>query len=178
MANDSKSSGKSNNDSQVKKEKVAEAVLPIIPGDDTDHGSIRISESVFAALVRKYTLEVEGVVRFASGSLMGGLAEMIGRRSSESSILVKFDGDAVNIAVTLVIRYGAKIPEVSELVQSVIRQRIEDFTGKHVAKVDVIIQDIDDEEEEGEKSQPESKRIEAAGEAVKKPRPVPEKKPE
>lgn len=150
-----------------------------IPGAENDYGAIRISESVFAALVRKYTLEVDGVVRFASGSLMGGLAEMIGRRSSESSILVKFEGDAVNIAVTLVIRYGAKIPEVSELVQSVIRQRIEDFTGKHVAKVDVIIQDIDDEEEadeeadkEGE-SRLERKKIESAKSSAKQQGPVP-----
>ncbi len=124
-----------------------------IPGDDTDHGSIRISESVFAALVRKYTLEVDGVVRFASGSLVGGLAEMIGRRSSESSIVVKFDGGAVNIAVTLVIRFGAKIPEVSELVQSVIRNRIEEFTGNHVNKVDVIIQGIEEAEPEEETNQ-------------------------
>ncbi len=128
------------------------ATLVAIPGDDNDYGSLRISESVFAALVRKYTLEVDGVVRFASGSLMGGLAEMFSRRSSESSIVVKFDGDVVNIAVTLVIRFGAKIPEVSELVQSVIRKRIEEFTGNHVAKVDVIIQDIEEDSEEEEEN--------------------------
>ncbi len=126
-------------------------VIPAaIQGDDTDHGAIRISESVFAALVRKYTLEVDGVVRFASSSLMGGLAELFSRRSSESSIVVKFDGDTVDIAVTLVIRFGAKIPEVSELVQSVIRNRIEEFTGNHVSKVDVIIQDIEEAEREEE----------------------------
>ena len=129
------------------------ASLTAIPGEETDYGSTRISESVFAALVRRYTLEIEGVLRFASGSLMGGLAEMFGRRGGDSSIVVKFDGDSVDIAVTLVIKFGAKIPEVSELVQSVIRNRIEEFTGKHVNKVDVIIQDIEEEiEEENEEN--------------------------
>jgi len=129
------------------------ASLTAIPGDESDYGSTRISESVFAALVRRYTLEVEGVLRFASGSLMGGLAEMFNRRGGDSSIVVKFDGDSVDIAVTLVIKFGAKIPDVSELVQSVIRNRIEEFTGKHVEKVDVIIQDIEEEiDEENEEA--------------------------
>ncbi len=119
-----------------------------IPAEDNDYGTIRISESVFAALVRKYTLEVDGVARFASGSLMGGLAEMLGRRGPESSIMVKFDGETVDIAVTLVIEFGAKIPEVSELVQSVVRNRVEEFTGKQVNKVDVIVQGIEEKEEE------------------------------
>jgi len=140
--------GKDSQDSKKNQSGSALTSMAAIPGEETDYGSIRISESVFAALVRKYTLEVEGVARFASGSLMGGLAEMLGRRGPESSIMVKFDGDSVEISVTLVISFGAKIPEVSELVQSVIRNRIEEFTGKHVAKVDVIVQDIEEPEEE------------------------------
>lgn len=116
----------------------------ILTADENDIGSVRISENVIAAVVRKYTLEVDGVVRFASASLVGGLAEMIGRRSQDSSVAVRLDGDAVNIGVTLVLRFGVQIPEVAGLVQDVIRSRVEELTGKHVSAVNVIVQDLED----------------------------------
>jgi uncharacterized alkaline shock family protein YloU len=127
--------------------------LSMVAGDETDAGAIKISESVIAAVVRKYTLEIDGVLRFASASLVGGLAEMIGRRSSESSVVVDLEGEAVNITVTLVLRFGVKVPEIGELVQDVIRSRVEELTGKHVGKVDVIVHDLEDEPKAPEKKQ-------------------------
>lgn len=125
----------------------------LIPGEETEDGTIRISDNVIAAVVRKYTLEVNGVIRFASTSLVGGLAEMIGRRNQEGSVVVRLDGDAVNIAVTLVLRFGVKVPEVASLVQEVIRTRVEELTGKHVTSVDVIVQDLEEVSESGEGTQ-------------------------
>jgi len=123
----------------------------LITGQETEDGTIRISENVIAAVVRRYVLEVEGVARFASGSLVGGLAEMIGRRNQEGSVIVRLEGDAVNISITLILEFGVKVPEVAGLVQDVIRSRVEELTGKHVTSVDVIVQDLEEptpEEEE------------------------------
>ncbi len=111
---------------------------------EDDEGAIRISENVITAVVRKYVLEVKGVIRFASSSLVGGLAEMIGRKSRESSVAVELDGDSVDISVTLILEFGVKIPEVAALVQDVIRTRVEEITGKHVGKVNVIVQDLEE----------------------------------
>ncbi|MFW6414384.1 MAG: Asp23/Gls24 family envelope stress response protein [Verrucomicrobiota bacterium] len=122
-----------------------------ISGLETEDGQIKISENVIAAVVRRYVLEVEGVVRFASPSIVSGLAEMIGRRNQEGSVVVKLEGDAVNIAVTLILEFGVKIPEVAELVQNVIRSRVEELTGKHVTSVDVIVQDLEEPGTEEEK---------------------------
>jgi uncharacterized alkaline shock family protein YloU len=134
--------------------------LSMVAGDETEAGAIKISESVIAAVVRKYTLEIDGVLRFASASLVGGLAEMIGRRSAESSVVVDLDGEAVNIAVTLVLRFGVKVPEVGELVQDVIRTRVEELTGKHVGKVDVIVHDLEDEPEKPQPKKAENPETE------------------
>lgn len=114
------------------------------PEDEMDSGAIRISETVIAAVVRKYTLEVGGVVRFASASIVGGLAEIIGRKNHESSVVVDLEGDLVNISVTLVMEFGVRIPDVASVVQDVIRLRVEELTGKQVARVDVIVQDLED----------------------------------
>lgn len=127
----------------------------LIPSEENDDGSIRISENVIAAVVRKYTLEVDGVVRFASSTIVGGLAEMIGRRNQEGSVAVHLEGEAVNISVTLILEFGVKVPEVASLVQDVIRSRVEDLTGKHVTSVDVIVQDLEDMSTEKEQDHDE-----------------------
>ena len=129
---------------QPRERPVADAEQMVVDEEESDYGSIRISESVIAAVVRKYVLDVPGVVRFSSGSIVGGLAEMIGRRNPESSVLVDIEGETVNIGVTLVLEFGVRIPDVAALVQDVIRTRIEELTGKQVTKIDVIIQDLDE----------------------------------
>ena len=135
-----------NQTEETEKQEAAE----LITGQETEDGTIRISENVIAAVVRRYVLEVEGVARFASGSLVGGLAEMIGRRNQEGSVIVRLEGDAVNISVTLILEFGVKVPEVAGLVQDVIRSRVEELTGKHVTSVDVIVQDLEEPEPEEE----------------------------
>jgi len=114
------------------------------PQDSSGDSTIRISENVIAAIVRKYALEVRGVVRFANASIVGGLAEMIGRKTHEGSVVVDLEGDAVNISVNMVMAFGVRIPEIAGLVQDIIRARIEELTGKHVIRVDITVQDLEE----------------------------------
>ena len=158
--NTKKSTGKKNKTSEqtVKQAPHQDYGPEVVTSEETDNGSIRISEDVIASVVRKYTLEVDGVIRFGSGSLVSGLAEMIGRRSQESSVTVELDGDSVNISVTLVLRFGVKVPEVAALVQDVIRSRVEELTGKHVSSVDIVVQDLQDVEEETEEQETQTQQ--------------------
>ncbi|OGV71717.1 MAG: hypothetical protein A3K19_12335 [Lentisphaerae bacterium RIFOXYB12_FULL_65_16] len=112
--------------------------------DDSEFGSIRISENVIAAIVRKYVLEVEGVVRFAVGGAISGLAEMVGKHTTENCIAVELDADTVRISVHLVLRFGSHIPDIANSVQEVVRSRVEEATGKRVTRVDVLVQDIEE----------------------------------
>ena len=124
--------------------------MAAIPEKDADEAidSIRISENVIASVTRRYVLQIDGVVRFHSGSLVSGLAEMIGRKSQDRSIVVTLDGEEVHIGVNLVLRFGVKVPEVASAVQNIIRSKVEELTGKHVSGVRVTIQDLQDVEEE------------------------------
>lgn len=112
-----------------------------------DFNTIRISENVVASVTRKYVLQIDGVVRFASGSIVSGLAEMIGRKSQESSIVVDMEGDEVRIAVNLVLKFGVRVPDVAEAVQNVVRTKVEELTGKNVTGVRVTIQDLQEIED-------------------------------
>ncbi|MBT3377765.1 MAG: Asp23/Gls24 family envelope stress response protein [Lentisphaerae bacterium] len=127
----------------------------LLMGEENEAGTIRISENVIAAVVRKYTLEVEGVIGFAGAGFVGGLTDMITRRHYEHSVTVDLDGEAVNISVTLVLEFGVRIPEVAQGVQETIRTRVEELTGKQVTKVEVIIQDLQELPVPGEEPVPE-----------------------
>jgi len=111
---------------------------------EAEGGTIRVSDAVIGAIVRKYTLEVPGVVRFASVSLVGGLAEMIGRKTADSNIVIDMENGSVAISVNLVLAFGCRVPEVAAAVQEVIRGKVEEFTDKKVSRVNVTIQDLDD----------------------------------
>ncbi|MBN2451198.1 MAG: Asp23/Gls24 family envelope stress response protein [Lentisphaeria bacterium] len=128
---------------------------------EADGGAIQISENVIAAVVRKFTLEVDGVVRFAPGGIVGGIAGMIAKRNYESSMIIDLDEDAVNISVTLVMRFGVRIPEVAQAVQEIIRAKVEELTGKHVTRVNIQVQDL----EEAQAPAPEPALPIAGGEA-------------
>ncbi|MDD4098278.1 MAG: Asp23/Gls24 family envelope stress response protein [Lentisphaeria bacterium] len=117
-------------------------VVPI--NSDEENGYIQISNNVIAAIVRKYTLGVEGVVRFASQSIMDGLADILSRRSYERSIAIDLQETGAEITLTLILQFGAIIPEVSQAVQTIVREKVKELTGYEVTKVNVNIAELED----------------------------------
>lgn len=130
----------------------ASRAATMISEDETDTGAIRISENVVAAIVHKYVLAIEGVVRFASGSLVGNIGEFFGRPDPERRLQVDLEDDCVNIGVSLVLEFGVHIPSVAGQVQDTIRGKVEELTGKQVMRVNVTVQDLEDPkpQDEGE----------------------------
>ena len=104
----------------------ASRAVGMISDDENDTGSIRISENVVAAIVHKYVLEVDGVVRFASGSLVGNIGEFFGRPDPEKNLLVDLENESVNIGVSIVLEFGVHIPTVATHVQDVVRAKVEE----------------------------------------------------
>jgi uncharacterized alkaline shock family protein YloU len=122
----------------------------------TEEGAVRIAENVFASIIRKYTLELPEVIKFASGSLVGSIVEMMGKKNSSKSIVIDIDNDdQVNVTVNVILKFGAHIPTVATKIQDVISARIEEITGKEVHFVNVNVVDLlvdelkkEDEEED------------------------------
>ena len=113
-------------------------------GEENGEGTIRISEDVIAAIVRKSTLNIPGVVRFASTTLAGGLAEMIGRKTRDSSVVVDMEDGIVAVSANLVLAFGCRIPDVAAAVRERIRHDVEEMTGMRVVRVNVTIQNLDE----------------------------------
>ena len=116
--------------------------------ENNTYGEIQIAPDVIVAVVRKYALEVPGVVRLAGQSFVGGLADMFGRGSQHSSIQVDWDGDRVNFSVTVVIRFGEHVPTVASQIQNVCRKYVEEITGKQVGKVNIVVHGLEESDNE------------------------------
>ncbi len=141
-------------DTEQASQQVADVSFDLLAENGDWTGNIKISDSVIATIVRKYALEVPGVVRFASGSLVSGLTEMLSKKVPESSpVRVELEGDAVIIVVRLVLEFGVQIRDVATMVQDVIKDRVEKLSGNHVARVDVIVQDLEELPEAAESQQ-------------------------
>jgi uncharacterized alkaline shock family protein YloU len=113
-----------------------------------DLGTIQISEDVVAAVVRKYTLSVPGVARMVGQSIVGGLANIIGKKVHDRAIRVDVDGELVNITVNIIVRFGEHVPTVATTVQQVSRKYVEQLTGQKVGRVNVIVQNLESDDEE------------------------------
>ncbi len=131
-------------------------------------GEIKIHEDVIANLVAMATLKVPGVSRLAGSTVVDAIASIVGsRRMQARAITIGIAGDnRVTIDLKLNILVGYRLPDVVQQVQRAVIDNIEEVTGMTVTRVNVAVQDIDeqpaeeDEENEGEdKEDPESSAI-------------------
>ncbi|MGL4854767.1 MAG: Asp23/Gls24 family envelope stress response protein [Lentisphaeria bacterium] len=110
--------------------------------DNTETGLIRISEDVIISVVKFYTLKVAGVARFASASLSSGIVDIFKKTNTSSAVQIEMEQEHVNISVSLILQFGVNVPNTAELVQDIIREKVEEITGKRVNRVDVTVRDL------------------------------------
>lgn len=117
--------------------------------EDTGMGEVKIHENVISALVRKAVMSVDGVARLSGSQLVDIIAETVGsRRMQDRAIAVLVDeGGRTSIDIKLNLKFGFKIPEVSTAVQKAVISEVENTTGMIVAKVNVIVQELETEED-------------------------------
>ena len=121
-------------------------------------GEIKIHEDVIANLVAMATLKVPGVSRLAGSTVVDAIASIVGsRRMQARAITIGIAGDnRVTVDLKLNILVGYRLPDVAQQVQRAIISTIEDVTGMTVTRVNVAIQDID-EQPAGEDDEDEDK---------------------
>ena len=112
-------------------------------------GEVKIHENVISALVRRATLKIDGVMRFAGSTLVDNIAEIVGsRRMQDRAISVNLEDDSrVSIDLKVNLKFGYKVPVVATAIQKAVIEEVEATTGMDVVKVNVIIQELETESE-------------------------------
>ena len=113
-----------------------------IAGDQgMDLGSIRIADEVIASIAGIAAVDVTGVVGMSSG-LIGGMAEMMGKKNPAKGVKVQVGAREVAVDLYIIVEYGLRIPDVALQVQEKVKEAVETATGLSVIEVNVHVQGV------------------------------------
>lgn len=93
-----------------------------------EKGSIHISEDVIAAITGDALSEMEGIASL-SNTAGTDLGELIGLKSASKGIRVSFEDSAINIDVTVMLRFGENITATCRKAQDAVALAVESITG-------------------------------------------------
>jgi uncharacterized alkaline shock family protein YloU len=106
-----------------------------------EQGELRIADDVVGVIAGLAATEVEGVAGM-SGSIAGGIAEMLGKKNLAKGVKVQVKEREASVDAFIIVQYGSKIPDVALAVQENVRRALESMTGLTVTVVNVHVQGV------------------------------------
>jgi len=117
-------------------ENLGQEEVPVL-GNDT----IKISNEVVATYAGIAVSEVEGVYAMAGG--FAGFTEALsGKKNLSKGIKVDVDEKSAKIDVNIIVKYGARIPDIAYEIQTRIKKSVEAMTDLKVTEVNVHVQGV------------------------------------
>ncbi|WRO23097.1 Asp23/Gls24 family envelope stress response protein [Metallumcola ferriviriculae] len=107
----------------------------------TENGSIRIADEVVAIIAGLAATEVDGVAGM-SGGVVGGIAEILGRKNLSKGVKVEVGEKEAAIDIYLIVKFGIRIPDVALKIQENVKQAIDSMTGLNVVEINVHVQGV------------------------------------
>lgn len=101
-------------------------------------GDIQIADEVIAIIAGLAATEVEGVAKMY-GNITNELVNKLGMKTLSKGVKVLVSPDDVKVDISLELKYGYSVMDVSQKVQEKVKQAIETMTGLSVSVVRVRI---------------------------------------
>lgn len=105
-------------------------------------GEVVIGSDVIAMITGLAVMDVEGVASMAGQTSREAMSKS-DYKSLAKGVNVELLGDVVSIDISLNLKYGYNIMQVSKKIQEKIKVTVENMTGLNVADVNVTISGID-----------------------------------
>lgn len=121
-----------NNKAEEKLEEIS------VEGNDT----IKISNETVATYAGIAVSEVPGVFGMAGGFAAGITESLSGKKNLAKGIKVDVEEKNARIDVSIIVEYGARIPEVAFEIQTRVKKSVENMTGLKVLEVNVHVQGV------------------------------------
>lgn len=109
-------------------------------------GEVKIADEVVAIIAGLAATEVDGVDSMA-GNITNELVGKLGMKNLSKGVKVDVTEEHVSVDLSLNIKYGYNIPQVSEKVQEKVSAAIENMTGLTVLDVNIKIAGVNLAEE-------------------------------
>ena len=109
-------------------------------------GQVQIADEVVAIIAGLAAMEVDGVSSMA-GTSTRDLIGKLGKKNLSKGVKVDVLDGVVTVSLSLNLRFGKNIMEVSSRVQEKVKAAIENMTGLSVADVNIKVAGVDDDTE-------------------------------
>ena len=109
--------------------------------DQTEGGSIKIADEVVGIIAGLAATEVTGVAGMSAG-LVGGIAEMLGKKNLSKGVKAVVGEREAAIDVYIIVEFGVRIPDIALRVQENVKRAIESMTGLEVIEVNIHVQGV------------------------------------
>ncbi len=109
-------------------------------------GQVQIADEVVAIIAGLAAMEVDGVSSMA-GTSTRDLISKLGKKNLSKGVKVDVLDGVVTVSLSLNLRFGKNIMEVSSRVQEKVKAAIENMTGLSVADVNIKVAGVDDDTE-------------------------------
>ena len=109
--------------------------------EQTEGGSIKIADEVAGIIAGLAATEVTGVAGMSAG-LVGGIAEMLGKKNLSKGVKAVVGEREAAIDVYIIVEFGVRIPDIALRVQENVKRAIESMTGLEVIEVNIHVQGV------------------------------------
>ncbi|MDD3156900.1 Asp23/Gls24 family envelope stress response protein [Anaeromusa sp.] len=110
-------------------------------GEQNEVGIIRIADEVVGIIAGMAATEIPGVAGM-SGGLVGGIAEMLGKKNLAKGVKVEVGEKEAAVDLYVIMEYGVRLPDIAIQVQENVKHAIESMTGLEVVEVNVHVQGV------------------------------------
>lgn len=114
--------------------------------EDDNLGEVQIADEVVAIIAGLAAMEVEGVSAM-SGKATRELIGKLGMKTLSKGVKVDVLEGIVTVSLTVNLKYGYSVIEISNKVQEKVKTAIENMTGLTVADVNIRVAGVDVPEE-------------------------------
>lgn len=105
-------------------------------------GEVQIANEVVAIIAGLAATEIEGIAGMV-GNLKGDLVELLGKKNLSKGVVVEVNEDSISLELSVIVDFGASIPELCKTVQEKVKYAVETMTGLTVDEVNVKVVSVD-----------------------------------
>ena len=121
---------------------------------NSEHGTIAIHDSVITMIAQETARKVPGVLEL-SGSFVDGIAGIIGKKD-RSGIRVEKENEEIRaIDLTVILEYGAHIPDICQQLQIAVKDAVEKMTGNKISAININVAGVRDTSDKKSKKESE-----------------------
>ena len=113
----------------------------VVLKEEANVGVVQIADDVVAMIASLAAAEVEGVKTMA-GNISNELMSKVGVKKLTKGVKVVISEDSVKVSIAISMDYGYNIPATCQMIQTKIKNAVENMTGLNCTDVNIRIVNI------------------------------------